>query len=64
MEEIIKHFKDDPEYVPYMVFNNDERLKVFRSIRKSLKGNKTNWNGTFGNDFKGSSLETVITANM
>ncbi|MDC3417016.1 hypothetical protein [Aquibacillus salsiterrae] len=64
MEEIIKSFKEDPESVYHTWFlNNDDRLKAFRSIRKSLvKVINEIETGSFGNDFKGSSLETVITA--
>ena len=64
LEEIINNFKEDSESVYHTWFlNNDERLKAFRTIRKSLSNviNEIEA-GTFGNDFKGSSLETVITA--
>lgn len=64
MDNLIKSFKEDYESVYNTWFlNNDERLKAFRSIRKSLSKVITEIeSGTFGNDFKGSSLETVITA--
>ncbi|WP_050182235.1 hypothetical protein [Domibacillus robiginosus] len=64
MEQLIKDFKGDSESVYHTWFlNNDERLKVFRTIRKSLvRVIMEIENETFGNDFKGSSLETVITA--
>lgn len=64
MEDLIKSFKNDEESVYHTWFlNNDERLKAFRSIRKSLlKVIDEIENENFGNDFKGSSLETVITA--
>lgn len=64
MEEIIQIFKGDSESVYHTWFlNNDDRLKAFRSIRKSLAKVVNEMEaGTFGNDFKGSSLETVITA--
>lgn len=64
MENIIRRYKDDSESVYNTWFvNNDERLKAFRFIRKSLvKVIAEIEAGTFGNDFKGSSLETVITA--
>lgn len=60
---IIRQFKADPASVYNTWFiNNEERLKAFRSIRRGvmqvvddIKG------GRFGNDFKGSSLEFVLT---
>lgn len=64
MEDIINTYKNDPESVYHTWFlNNDDRLKAFRSIRKSLaKVIDEIEEGKFGNDFKGSSLETVVTA--
>ncbi|MCY9657127.1 hypothetical protein P5G65_31340 [Paenibacillus chondroitinus] len=64
MDAIINNYKADSESVYHTWFlNNDERLKAFLSIRKSLqKVIAEIENGMFGNDFKGSSLETVITA--
>ncbi|MFY9308254.1 MAG: hypothetical protein WAQ28_04305 [Bacteroidia bacterium] len=63
LEPIIKQYKSDQESVYNSWFiNNDERLKAFRSIRRGviqviedIKSNK------FPNDFKGSSLEFVLT---
>ena len=62
MEELIAKYKTDPESVYNTWFvNNDERLKAFRSIRRGvqqvindIKEKK------FPNDFKGSSLEFVL----
>ncbi|WP_336775261.1 hypothetical protein [Paenibacillus sp. MMO-58] len=64
MEKIIQEYKQDEESTYHTWFlNNDERLKAFRSIRKSLtKVIVEIESGTFGNDFKGSSLETVLSA--
>ncbi len=61
-ELLIKNYKADPESVYNTWFaNNDERLKAFRSIRRGvqqvindIKDKK------FPNDFKGSSLEFVL----
>lgn len=61
-EQIIKQYKSDKESVYNTWFiNNEERLKAFRSIRRGvlqviddIKNNK------FPNDFKGSSLEFVL----
>lgn len=63
LDKIIKQYKSDTESVYNTWFiNNEERLKAFRSIRRGviqviddIKG------GKFGNDFKGSSLEFVLT---
>lgn len=62
LEPIIKQYKSDKESVYNTWFiNNEERLKAFRSIRRGviqviedIKSNK------FPNDFKGSSLEFVL----
>jgi type II restriction enzyme len=64
MNDLILSYINDPEAVYQTWFlNNDDRLKAFRSIRKSLlKVISEMESGTFGNDFKGSSLETVISA--
>ncbi|HMR57196.1 MAG TPA: hypothetical protein PKC10_07735, partial [Cyclobacteriaceae bacterium] len=61
---IIKTYKHDPASVYNTWFiGNEERLKAFRSIKRGvlqviedIKSEK------FGNDFKGSSLEFVLTA--
>lgn len=63
IDKIIKQYKSDSESVYNTWFiNNEERLKAFRSVRRGviqviedIKG------GKFGNDFKGSSLEFVLT---
>jgi type II restriction enzyme len=63
LQVIIANYKADEETVYNTWFvNNEERLKAFRSIRrgvqqviKDIKEKK------FGNDFKGSSLEFVLT---
>ena len=62
--EIIKKYKHDPASVYNTWFiGSEERLKAFRSIKRGvlqviedIKSEK------FGNDFKGSSLEFVLTA--
>lgn len=61
---IIRKYKEDPASVYNSWFiGGEERLKAFRAIRRGvlqvieeIKGEK------FGNDFKGSSLEVVLTA--
>ena len=64
MEQIINQYKADPESVyQTWFFNNEERLKAFRTIKNGLTNvMKDIENNTFGNDFKGSSLEIVVTA--
>ena len=60
---IVQQYKRDKESVYHTWFiNNDERLKAFRSIRRGvLQVIEDIKNKRFGNDFKGSSLEFVIT---
>lgn len=60
---VVRQYKQDPESVYSTWFiNNEDRLKAFRSIRRGVltvvQDIKT---GSFGNDFKGSSLEFVLT---
>ena len=63
LAQIISQYKTDKESVYNTWFiNNEERLKAFRSIRRGvmqvvedIKQRK------FGNDFKGTSLEFVLT---
>ncbi|MBS1505951.1 MAG: hypothetical protein JSS79_04825 [Bacteroidetes bacterium] len=63
-ENIVRQYKDDPASVYNTWFvGSEERLKAFRAIRRGvlqvvedIKSKK------FGNDFKGSSLEFVLTA--
>lgn len=63
LDNLIKQYKSDPESVYNTWFiNNDERLKAFRSIRRGvIQVIEEIKNGKFGNDFKGSSLEFVLT---
>jgi type II restriction enzyme len=64
MESLIDFYKKDQESVYHTWFlHNNERLKAFRTIRKGLlKVINEIEQDTFGNDFKGSSLEMVVTA--
>lgn len=60
---VIAQFKSDHQSVYNTWFiNNEERLKAFRSIRRGvIQVVEEIKNGIFGNDFKGSSLEFVLT---
>jgi len=64
MNSIIELYKNDPESVYHTWFlQSTDRLKAFRTIRKGLlKVIAEIEEETFGNDFKGSSLEMVVTA--
>lgn len=59
---LIGPYKADPESVYNTWFiESAERLKAFRSIRRGLADTVQHINaGSFGNDFKGSPLETVL----
>ena len=59
---IIQQYKSDDESVYNTWFiNNEERLKAFRSIRRGVKQVVDDIkDGRFPNDFKGSSLEFVL----
>ncbi|PLR84935.1 hypothetical protein CVD25_13630 [Bacillus canaveralius] len=61
---MIREYRADVESVYQTWFiNNDERLKAFRTIRNGIKAVVEDIeNDQFGSDFKGSSLETVVTA--
>ncbi|MDP3180855.1 MAG: hypothetical protein Q8M67_03490, partial [Bacteroidota bacterium] len=63
LSKIIEQYKSDTESVYNTWFiNNEDRLKAFRSIRRGvLQVIEDIKSGKFGNDFKGSSLEFVLT---
>lgn len=62
--DLINRYKADPESVYSTWFiNGGERMKAFRAIRRGLRDTvDAIAAGTFGNDFKGSPLEFVLTA--
>lgn len=64
IQELINQYRNDPESVYQIWFlNNEERLKAFRTIKTALYDVvEAIENRTFGNDFKGSVLETAVTA--
>lgn len=64
LTELIATYKRDPESVFGTWFiNGEERMKAFRAIRRGVKDTvDAIASGTFGNDFKGSPLETVLSA--
>jgi type II restriction enzyme len=61
-QTIVSRYRSDPESVYNTWFvNSPERLKAFRAIRRGvMEVISTIRDGTFGNDFKGSPLETVL----
>ena len=62
--QLIHDYKSDPESVYNTWFvGGEERMKAFRSIRRGVRDTvDAIAAGTFGNDFKGSPLEVVMTA--
>lgn len=61
---LIEQYKSDQESVYNTWFvNGEERMKAFRAIRRGVRDTVDSISrGTFGNDFKGSPLEVVLTA--
>jgi type II restriction enzyme len=64
LSKTIVQYKQDPESVYHTwFFNNEDRLKAFRTIKRGLVDVIYRIEQrTFGTDFKGSSLEVVVTA--
>ena len=62
MKDVVIRYKSDPESVYNTWFiESQARLKAFRSISRGVQlVVKSIYDGTFGNDFKGSPLETVL----
>jgi type II restriction enzyme len=62
--ELIDRYKSDSESVYNTWFTGSkERMKAFRAIRRGVRDTvESIAAGTFGNDFKGSPLEVVLTA--
>ena len=62
LRQIVQQYKADPESVYNTWFiNSEERLKAFRAIRRGVEQVVTDIKaGSFGNDFRGSSLELVL----
>ena len=62
--ELIERYKSDPESVYNTWFvGGEEHMKAFRAIRRGVRDTVAAIAaGTFGNDFKGSPLEFVLTA--
>ena len=62
--ELVERYKSDPESVYNTWFvGGEERMKAFRAIRRGVRDMADSITaGTFGNDFKGSPLEVVLTA--
>ncbi|MET1249494.1 hypothetical protein ABWW58_11970 [Sporolactobacillus sp. STCC-11] len=64
LDKLTGAYIEDRESVYHTWFmNNEDRLKAFRTIKKGLRKVISEMEArTFGNDFKGSSLETVVSA--
>lgn len=63
LRELISRWRDDPGATYRTWFLWEERLKNFRSIRRGLAEVVSEIEaGTFGNVYKGSSLETVVSS--
>jgi len=64
IEQLIHEYKNDYESVFHTWFiNNNDRLKAFRTIKEGLRDVIQDIERhSFGNDYKGSSLEFVVTA--
>lgn len=64
LKDVVLRYKSDPESVYNTWFiESQARLKAFRSIRRGVQQVvKAVYDSTFGNDFKGSPLETVLTS--
>lgn len=61
--ELIDRYHADPESVHQTWFLHPERLKAFRTIRRGIVSLSEDLEaGTFANDYRGSSLETVVEA--
>jgi len=62
--QLIDRYKADPESVYNTWFvSSTERMKAFRAIRRGVRDTVSSIAaGTFGNDFKGSTLEVVLNA--
>lgn len=61
LRQLILRWKDDPGSTYRTWFLWDERLKNFRSIRRGLQQViRDIAEGTFGNSYRGSTLETVV----
>lgn len=61
--EVIDHYHTDRESVYHTWFLDAERLKAFRTIRRGIQALVQDLEqGTFHNDYRGSSLESVIEA--
>ena len=62
LRDLVARYRQDPESVHNTWFlQNEARLKAFRSIRRGVQEVvRAVRAGTFGNDYKGSPLETVM----
>jgi type II restriction enzyme len=63
LDALIQRYRSDPESVYQTWFLGEDRLKAFRTIRRGVQQVVEDiQRGTFPSDFRGSSLEVVMTA--
>ena len=63
LSDLVGRYCGDPESVYHTWFLGDDRLKAFRTIRRGIQGVVEDITaGTFPRDYRGSSLEVVMTA--
>lgn len=64
LSPLLQRYKSDAETVYNTWFiSSEERMKAFRANRRGVRNTvDAIANGTFGNDFRGSPLEVVLTA--
>jgi type II restriction enzyme len=63
LQALVQRYCSDPESVYHTWFLGEERLKAFRTIRRGIQAVADDiFKGRFPRDFRGSSLEVVMTA--
>lgn len=63
LQALIQRYRSDPESVYHTWFLGEERLKAFRTIRRGIQVVAEDiFKGSFPPDYRGSSLEVVMTA--
>lgn len=63
LNDLVGRYCGDPESVYHTWFLGEDRLKAFRTLRRGIQGVVEDiQSGTFPRDYRGSSLEVVMTA--